>query len=139
MLVARRHGRLLSRLYVNSPSGEDSAFPSTCRTRGERAGGLYHFASQAWIGIQANLTLLVHRLAIDQVELRDTILLMDKLFPRLPPEILTHYGEGAEQPRLLAGTSRLELTRTQLLLPRFLPRPPARLLDVGGGPGAYAH
>jgi SAM-dependent methyltransferase len=64
---------------------------------------------------------------------------MDKLSPRLPPEILSHYGEGVEQPRLLAGTSRLEFTRTQLILQRFLPRPPARILDVGGGPGAYAH
>ena len=64
---------------------------------------------------------------------------MDKLSPRLPPEILSHYGEGVEQPRLLAGTSRLEFTRTQLIVQRFLPRPPARILDVGGGPGAYAY
>jgi 2-polyprenyl-3-methyl-5-hydroxy-6-metoxy-1,4-benzoquinol methylase len=64
---------------------------------------------------------------------------MDKLSPRLPPEILSHYGEGVEQPRLLGGTSRLEFTRTQLILQRFLPRPPAQILDVGGGPGAYAH
>jgi SAM-dependent methyltransferase len=64
---------------------------------------------------------------------------MDKLSPRLPPEILSHYGEGVEQPRLLGGTSRLEFTRTQLIVQRFLPRPPARILDVGGGPGAYAY
>ena len=63
---------------------------------------------------------------------------MDKLSPRLPPEILSHYGEGVEQPRLLGGTSRLEFARTQLILSRFLPRPPARILDIGGGPGAYA-
>ena len=63
----------------------------------------------------------------------------DQLSPRLPPEILSHYGEGVEQPRLLGGTSRLEFTRTQLILQRFLPRPPARILDVGGGPGAYAY
>ena len=62
----------------------------------------------------------------------------DELLQRLPPEILSHYGEGVEQPRLLGGTSRLELARTQLILQRFLPRPPARILDVGGGPGAYA-
>ena len=63
----------------------------------------------------------------------------DQPSPRLPPEILSHYGEGVEQPRLLGGTSRLEFTRTQLILQRFLPGPPARILDVGGGPGAYAH
>jgi SAM-dependent methyltransferase len=63
----------------------------------------------------------------------------DQLTPRLPPEILSYYGEGVEQPRLLAGTSRLEFTRTQLILQRLLPRPPARILDVGGGPGAYAY
>src|ERR687886_1089207 len=61
----------------------------------------------------------------------------DQLSPRLPPEILSHYGEGVEQPRLVAGTSRLEFARTQIILQRFLPRPPARILDVGGGPGAW--
>ena len=66
------------------------------------------------------------------------IIMTDELFQRLPPEILSHYGEGVEQPRLLGGTSRLEFARTQLILSRFLPRPPARILDIGGGPGAYA-
>jgi SAM-dependent methyltransferase len=33
---------------------------------------------------------------------------------------------------------RLEFERTKELLLRFLPPPPARLLDVGGGPGVYA-
>jgi SAM-dependent methyltransferase len=56
----------------------------------------------------------------------------------MPPEILTHYGERTEQQRLLGGTSRLEFARTQIILRRFLPSPPARILDVGGGPGAYA-
>jgi hypothetical protein len=40
----------------------------------------------------------------------------DQLAPRLPPEILSHYGEGVEQLRFLGGTRRLELTRTQLIL-----------------------
>jgi SAM-dependent methyltransferase len=66
------------------------------------------------------------------------IIMTDELFQRLPPEILSHYGEGVEQPRLLGGTSRLEFARTQHILSRFLPRPPARILDIGGGPGAYA-
>ncbi|GAB2900089.1 hypothetical protein GCM10022245_39190 [Streptomyces mayteni] len=32
----------------------------------------------------------------------------------------------------------LELLRTQELLRRYLPEPPARVLDVGGGPGTHA-
>jgi SAM-dependent methyltransferase len=52
-------------------------------------------------------------------------------------EILSHYGEGREHSRLTSGQS-LELLRTQVLLARFLPAPPARVLDVGGGSGVYA-
>ena len=52
-------------------------------------------------------------------------------------EILAHYALGAEHGRLTAGPS-LELLRTQLLLERFLPPAPARVLDVGGGTGVYA-
>ena len=65
-------------------------------------------------------------------------LMTDDRSPYPPPEILSHYDEGMEQQRLLGGTSRLELARTQLILRRVLPPPPARILDVGGGPGAYA-
>lgn len=52
-------------------------------------------------------------------------------------EILAHYAEGLEQGRLTTGLS-LELLRTQVLLERFLPAPPARVLDVGGASGTYA-
>jgi SAM-dependent methyltransferase len=52
--------------------------------------------------------------------------------------ILGHYGTGYERDRLGRGTSRIEFARTKELLPRFLPPPPAAVLDVGGGPGAYA-
>jgi protein-L-isoaspartate O-methyltransferase len=52
-------------------------------------------------------------------------------------EILAHYDEGAEHARLTSGPS-LELLRTQVLLSRFLPVPPARVLDVGGASGVYA-
>jgi DNA-binding beta-propeller fold protein YncE len=33
----------------------------------------------------------------------------DQLSPRLPPEILSYYGEGGAELRLLAGTSRFAL------------------------------
>jgi ubiquinone/menaquinone biosynthesis C-methylase UbiE len=56
----------------------------------------------------------------------------------IDPEILDHYGEGGERTRLSAGSGLLELLRTQELLTRYLPPPPAIILDVGGGPGVYA-
>jgi SAM-dependent methyltransferase len=57
---------------------------------------------------------------------------------RLAPEIAAHYERGAELGRLEAGGSAIEFARTKELLERFLPPAPARVLDVGGGPGAYA-
>jgi ubiquinone/menaquinone biosynthesis C-methylase UbiE len=53
----------------------------------------------------------------------------------LPPEVVAYYECGDEQDRL---TGRIEWARTWDLLERFLPAPPATILDVGGGPGAYA-
>ncbi len=43
-----------------------------------------------------------------------------------------------ESDRLDKGTARLEGERTRVILREHLPAPPARILDVGGGPGAYA-
>jgi SAM-dependent methyltransferase len=53
-------------------------------------------------------------------------------------EIQAHYGAGVELERLTQGYSRLEFARTKELLGRYLPLPPAVVLDVGGGPGLYA-
>jgi 2-polyprenyl-3-methyl-5-hydroxy-6-metoxy-1,4-benzoquinol methylase len=53
-------------------------------------------------------------------------------------EIRVHYATGVEVGRLSAGASRIEFDRTKELLGRVLPPPPATILDVGGGPGAYA-
>ncbi|HEY7147473.1 MAG TPA: class I SAM-dependent methyltransferase [Streptosporangiaceae bacterium] len=52
-------------------------------------------------------------------------------------EVLAHYAEGREHDRL-TGRPSLELVRTQVLLERYLPAPPARVLDVGGGSGVHA-
>jgi SAM-dependent methyltransferase len=49
-----------------------------------------------------------------------------------------HYALGVERDRLAGGTSRLEFARTKEILERTLPPAPATILDVGGGPGAYA-
>ncbi|MGB3717077.1 MAG: methyltransferase domain-containing protein [Candidatus Promineifilaceae bacterium] len=56
----------------------------------------------------------------------------------LQREILSYYQTGTEADRLLRGSGRLEFTRTQSLLERYLPDPPAVILDVGGGSGIYA-
>jgi ubiquinone/menaquinone biosynthesis C-methylase UbiE len=55
----------------------------------------------------------------------------------MDPEIAAFYALGLEAERL-STWGRLERVRTQELLERFLPPAPATVLDVGGGPGAYA-
>ncbi len=56
----------------------------------------------------------------------------------IPREILGHYEAGVEARRLAAGPGRLELARTQEMIERYAPPPPAVVYDVGGGPGTYA-
>src|SRR5262245_40216123 len=56
--------------------------------------------------------------------------------PELEEPIRRYYDAGRERRRL--AEDRLERDRTQRLLERFLPPPPARVADVGGGPGHYA-
>jgi SAM-dependent methyltransferase len=53
-------------------------------------------------------------------------------------EIRSYYDRGLERDRLGQGYSQIEFDRTRELLERHLPPAPARVLDVGGGPGAYA-
>ena len=71
------------------------------------------------------------------------MLTQQRMSRRLPsvddPAMRAHYEAGAEVDRLVSnGERRLELVRTLELLERYLPAPPARILDVGGGPGVYA-
>ena len=56
----------------------------------------------------------------------------------IDPAIRGYYAAGLERDRLFEGRSQLERVRTQELLARHLPPPPAVVLDVGGGPGIYA-
>ena len=57
----------------------------------------------------------------------------------LDRDISAHYALGLEGDRLfIDGQGRLEFVRTMELLERFLPVPPARIVDVGGGTGPYA-
>ena len=53
-------------------------------------------------------------------------------------EIIEHYERADEAGRLFSGVGQLELARMQELLVRNMPSPPATVLDVGGGPGAYS-
>jgi ubiquinone/menaquinone biosynthesis C-methylase UbiE len=53
-------------------------------------------------------------------------------------EIVSHYTRADEASRLRTGWFQLEQARTRELILRHIPPPPARLLDVGGGAGAYA-
>lgn len=57
----------------------------------------------------------------------------------LDPIIAAHYAFGQEGTRLgRPGCPTLEAVRTRVLLARYLPAPPAVVLDVGGASGAYA-
>jgi ubiquinone/menaquinone biosynthesis C-methylase UbiE len=57
--------------------------------------------------------------------------------PRLDSDVAAHYALGVERTRLQT-VHRLEFVRTREILARYLPPPPAQVLDVGGGMGAYA-
>lgn len=54
--------------------------------------------------------------------------------------ILSFYSDRYDEDQRLvsSGHGRLEFRRTQQLLRRFLPAPPAMVLDVGGGTGIHA-
>jgi ubiquinone/menaquinone biosynthesis C-methylase UbiE len=55
----------------------------------------------------------------------------------LDADIAAHCAQGVERNRLITW-GRLEAERTRELMARFLPSPPAVVLDVGGAEGAYA-
>lgn len=54
------------------------------------------------------------------------------------PAIKAYYDRAPEESRLELGVSRLEQLRSQELILRHAPEPPAAVLDVGGAAGAYA-
>jgi SAM-dependent methyltransferase len=55
-----------------------------------------------------------------------------------PEAIAAHYASGYEALRLQEGAGQLDCERSRELLGRFLPPAPAKVLDVGGGPGGHA-
>ena len=52
-------------------------------------------------------------------------------------DLLTYYNRGAERERLDDPKGLIEFERTKEVILRRLPPPPARIADVGGGPGRY--
>jgi ubiquinone/menaquinone biosynthesis C-methylase UbiE len=58
--------------------------------------------------------------------------------PPLDPAVLDYYLRHPEEDRLQHGLSQLEAERTRRLITRHAPDPPAVVVDVGGGAGAYA-
>jgi ubiquinone/menaquinone biosynthesis C-methylase UbiE len=52
--------------------------------------------------------------------------------------VLEYYALGLEQARLDSGSGLLEFERTKEIIGRHLPRQPAVVADIGGGPGRYA-
>lgn len=56
----------------------------------------------------------------------------------LPEEIERYYRLGLESGRLSSDVGELEKVRTQQILARHIPPPPAVIFDVGGGAGVHA-
>lgn len=52
--------------------------------------------------------------------------------------ILQYYQATDETGRLLRVENELELLRTRDILLRYLPEPPAELIDIGGGPAVHS-
>jgi ubiquinone/menaquinone biosynthesis C-methylase UbiE len=53
-------------------------------------------------------------------------------------DVIDYYSAYDEQSRLSEHLGQVELVRTQRILRRYLPSPPAVVLDVGGAAGRYA-
>ena len=63
----------------------------------------------------------------------------NKKLYQLSDEILSFYRQTQESERLTNNArGQLEFVRTQEIITRYLPAPPAVVLDVGGGSGPYA-
>jgi ubiquinone/menaquinone biosynthesis C-methylase UbiE len=53
-------------------------------------------------------------------------------------DVISFYAIAGEETRLEHGLAQLEFTRSQELIRRFLPPPPAVVVDIGGAAGPYA-
>lgn len=73
-----------------------------------------------------------------RVRQRLAILSQFELIMLAMSEIILHYTSVPEDTRLSQHWGQLEFARTQELVLRHLPAAPGRILDIGGGSGAYA-
>jgi len=53
-------------------------------------------------------------------------------------ELISSYSNGGEEGRLFEPAQIVERLRTESILKRYAPQPPAVVYDIGGGAGAYA-
>lgn len=60
------------------------------------------------------------------------------IVPDSSEDVRAYYDRYAEEDRLANGAFQLEFERTKEILARVLPKPPARVLDVGGAAGTYS-
>jgi len=58
--------------------------------------------------------------------------------PNSKTTLKKYYDSYAEGERLFTDLGQLEFERTKLILNRFLPHPPAEVLDIGGATGVYS-
>jgi len=56
----------------------------------------------------------------------------------LGQEAHAYYAKGMEADRLARGSSKIEFARTQEIVARYLPPPPAVIFDIGGAAGVYS-
>ena len=63
---------------------------------------------------------------------------MADLPPGLDPTIAEYYSRVPEEDRLTQGAFQLEAIRTRQLILELGPPPPAMVVDIGGGAGAYS-
>src|SRR5205085_11238560 len=56
----------------------------------------------------------------------------------LSDEAQLHYETIDEGNRLLKGVGRLEFLRSLEIIERYLIKPPAKIIDIGGGCGIYS-
>ena len=65
-------------------------------------------------------------------------MMAERHVPSNDVEMLSYYERYDEANRLTRGVGILEVARMQELIMRFLPSPPAVVIDAGAGPGRYS-
>jgi SAM-dependent methyltransferase len=73
------------------------------------------------------------------VPARSAVMMPGMAEDRFATAMQEYYLRGEEAERLItSGAGQLEFERTQEIVLRYLPPPPAVIADIGGGPGRYA-